>query len=127
MLLMRKLLAVGLLLAFSVGAQVFAQDKPQTAKPTAARPANGLSVSSSTTWYLSSAPILTANWEVGSPNRWTVPFGGGVGRIMRMGAQPVNLSLRFYGNPICPEQTSPWAMRLSHRIPISEEIVSART
>jgi hypothetical protein len=64
-------------------------------------------------WYLSSAPIITANWEVSQPNRWTIPVGGGVGRIMRIGFQPVNLSAQFYGNPVRPSGTSPWGMRLS--------------
>ena len=63
-------------------------------------------------WFLSMSPIITANWEVDSPNRWTVPFGGGIGRIMRLGPQPVNLSLQFYGNPVRPSGTSPWGMRM---------------
>ena len=36
-------------------------------------------------WYLTSAPIITANWEADSDNRWTVPFGGGVGKIFKIG------------------------------------------
>ena len=64
-------------------------------------------------WYLSSAPILTANWEVSQPNRWTIPVGGGVGRIMRIGFQPVNIAAQFYGNPVRPPGSSPWSMRLS--------------
>jgi hypothetical protein len=44
---------------------------------------------------------------------WTVPFGGGVGRIMKLGFQPVNLSAEFYGNAKYPTGTSPWTMRLS--------------
>jgi hypothetical protein len=28
-------------------------------------------------WYLVSAPIITANWEASSGNKWTVPLGGG--------------------------------------------------
>jgi hypothetical protein len=64
-------------------------------------------------WYLSSAPIITANWEVSSPNRWTMPVGGGAGRIMRLGAQPVNISAQFYGNPVRPSGTSTWGMRLA--------------
>ena len=28
-------------------------------------------------WYLSSAPINTANWEAESGQRWTIPIGGG--------------------------------------------------
>jgi hypothetical protein len=64
-------------------------------------------------WYLSSGPIITANWEVSSPNRWTVPAGGGIGRIMRIGFQPVNISAQFYGSPVRPSGSSPWSMRLA--------------
>ena len=63
-------------------------------------------------WFLTIQPIITANWEASSPNRWTVPFGGGIGRIMKLGAQPVNISAQFYANPIRPAGTSPWGMRL---------------
>jgi hypothetical protein len=31
---------------------------------------------------------------------------------MRLGAQPVNLSAQFYGNPVHPTNGSPWGMRL---------------
>ena len=63
-------------------------------------------------WYLTSAPILTANWRASSGNAWTVPFGGGVGRIMKLGFQPVNLSATFYGNAVYPAGSSSWNMRL---------------
>ena len=34
-------------------------------------------------WYLVSAPIITANWEADSDDRWTVPLGGGFGKIFK--------------------------------------------
>lgn len=54
-------------------------------------------------WYLKSAPILTANWEENGGQRWTVPLGGGFGRITNFGKQPVNLSLEAYGYPQKPD------------------------
>lgn len=63
-------------------------------------------------WYLSTSPILTANWNATPGNTWTVPFGGGAGRIMKLGFQPVNLSGTFYGNAVYPSDTSSWSMRL---------------
>ncbi len=59
-------------------------------------------------WYLTTSPIVTANWRVSGDNRWVVPFGGGVGRIMKMGFQPVNISAQFYGNAVHPPGASPW-------------------
>ena len=63
-------------------------------------------------WYITVQPIITANWEASSGNVWTVPFGGGIGRIMKVGFQPVNLSAQFYGNAAHPANGSPWGMRL---------------
>jgi hypothetical protein len=34
-------------------------------------------------WYFVSAPIITANWEAASEERWTVPIGGGVGKVIK--------------------------------------------
>ncbi len=49
-------------------------------------------------WYLTSVPVITANWEADSDNRWTVPIGGGFGKITQWGKQPVDLSLSAYYN-----------------------------
>ena len=65
-------------------------------------------------WYLTTSPLITANWEADSDNRWTVPVGGGVGRIMRFGKQPVNLSLAGYYNVEKPDEIGPeWSLRFT--------------
>lgn len=63
-------------------------------------------------WYLSSSPIITANWKAANGNVWTIPVGGGLGRVFRLGLQPVNVSAQFYGNAAHPAAGSPWGMRL---------------
>jgi len=63
-------------------------------------------------WYITWQPTLTANWKATNGGRWVVPLGGGIGRIMRLGAQPVNLTAQFYGNAVDPPGASPWGMRL---------------
>ncbi len=63
-------------------------------------------------WYLVTAPIVTANWVGGSNNVWNTPLGGGMGRIMKLGFQPVNISAQFYDNVVHPAGASPWAMKL---------------
>jgi hypothetical protein len=63
-------------------------------------------------WFLTWQPTLTANWVATNGGRWVVPMGGGVGRIMRLGAQPVNLGLQFYGNAVHPPGASPWGLRM---------------
>jgi hypothetical protein len=65
-------------------------------------------------WYLTTSPLITANWEADSDNTWTVPVGGGVGRIMRFGRQPVNLSLAGFYNVEKPDDIGPeWSIRFT--------------
>jgi hypothetical protein len=63
-------------------------------------------------YYITWQPTLTANWEATNGGRWVVPFGGGIGRIMKLGFQPVNVGLQFYGNAVHPPGGSPWSLRL---------------
>lgn len=63
-------------------------------------------------WYFSSAPIITANWEADSDNTWTVPVGGGLGRIFRIGSQPINATLQSFYNVVEPDDFGPkWSIR----------------
>ena len=62
-------------------------------------------------WYLSSAPIITANWEANSGNKWTVPFGGGFGKIFRIGNQPMNAQVQAFYNVKKPEFGADWTLR----------------
>ena len=63
-------------------------------------------------WYLSSAPIITANWEADSGNKWTVPFGGGFGKIFRIGKQPMNGQVQAFYNVEKPDLGPDWTLRL---------------
>ena len=63
-------------------------------------------------WYLTMSPIVNANWKASPGNVWTVPVGGGAGRIVRLGPQPFNISASFYGNAVHPTAGSSWSMRL---------------
>ena len=63
-------------------------------------------------WYLTSAPIITANWEADSDNTWTVPFGGGIGKIFRIGKQPINGQVSVYYNLETPDYGADWQLRL---------------
>jgi hypothetical protein len=63
-------------------------------------------------WYLTSSPIMTANWEESSGNKWTVPVGAGVGKIFRIGKQPFNTSAQVFYNVEKPQNVGDWAMRL---------------
>jgi hypothetical protein len=62
-------------------------------------------------WYLTSSPIITANWEVKPGQRWTVPVGGGAGRIIHFGMQPVNVYAQVFRNAERPDGTTHWSAR----------------
>ncbi|MFM7641873.1 MAG: neuromedin U [Cyanobium sp.] len=53
-------------------------------------------------WYLTSSPILTADWTAADGRGWTVPIGGGVGRLFRVGTQPFNASFQTFWNVAKP-------------------------
>lgn len=61
-------------------------------------------------WYLTSSPIVTANWKVDT-GRWVVPVGGGVGKIVRFGKLPVNAYAQVFRNVERPDGTTSWSAR----------------
>jgi hypothetical protein len=61
--------------------------------------------------YLTSAPILTVDWTEDSDNRWTIPVGGGVGKIFHFGKLPVNTQLSAYYNVVTPDNGADWQIR----------------
>ncbi len=61
--------------------------------------------------YLTSAPILTVDWTADSDDRWTIPVGGGVGKIFHFGKLPVNTQLSGYYNVATPEDGADWQIR----------------
>lgn len=63
-------------------------------------------------WYIVTAPIMTANWEAESGNQWTVPLGAGVGKIFKIGNQPLNASVQAYSNVVTPDFGADWTLRL---------------
>jgi len=64
-------------------------------------------------WYLTSTPLITANWQADSDSRWTVPFGGGVGRLVKIGNQPVDFKLQAFSNVEKPDNGPDWSTMFS--------------
>jgi hypothetical protein len=62
-------------------------------------------------WYVSTSPIVTADWSR-QDDAWLVPVGGGFGKVHRIGKQPVNLSLQAYYNAEKPQAGGDWSTRL---------------
>ncbi len=60
-------------------------------------------------WYLISDMIVTANWVAESGNQWTVPLGGGFGKMFEIGSQKMNTKLEAYYNVERPDGAPDWS------------------
>lgn len=65
-------------------------------------------------WYLTSVPVITANWE--NDDEWTVPLGGGLGRLMRIGKIPVDFKVAAYYNVEKPRYGPEWDLQFTVKI-----------
>jgi hypothetical protein len=63
-------------------------------------------------WYLASSPIMTADWRAASGNKWTVPVGGGGGKIVRIGHMAINTYVQAFDNVVRPHEGGTWTVRL---------------
>lgn len=55
-------------------------------------------------WYVGGSPIITSNWVASPGNRWVVPLGGGVGRILRTNSKVyVNLDVEAFYDVVTPD------------------------
>jgi hypothetical protein len=59
-------------------------------------------------WFLLTDIIVTANWKASSSQTWTVPLGGGFGRIYKIGKQAVNNRFEVYYNVVKPDSAPDW-------------------
>ena len=62
-------------------------------------------------WYLSSSPIITANWMAHGNDRWIVPLGGGGGKVFMVGKQPVNAQFQGFYHVARPDFVPEWTLR----------------
>jgi hypothetical protein len=71
-------------------------------------------------WYLTINPVITADWNAGSGQRWLVPFGGGIGHIFRAFDAPMALSIQAYHNSIRPDGAPDWLLRVNVTVSLTE-------
>jgi hypothetical protein len=62
--------------------------------------------------YLSFSPTITANWEASASQRWTVPVSLGLGQLVKVGKQSVNLQATAYYNVVAPSGAGNWTLEL---------------
>jgi hypothetical protein len=62
-------------------------------------------------WYVNSVPMITADWKADRSDRWIVPIGAGVGKILRIGPLPLGMDLGAYYNVVRPDNAAEWQLR----------------
>jgi hypothetical protein len=62
-------------------------------------------------WYVLSTPIITADWTAERDKRWTVPVGGGAGKIFKIGSQPLNARAEFFNDVRTTNGGTDWQMQ----------------
>jgi hypothetical protein len=62
-------------------------------------------------WYITSSPIITADWKAAGPDQWTVPFGLGAGKVFKIGKLPFNANVSVFYNVIRPTIGPDWSVR----------------
>ena len=67
-------------------------------------------------WYLTGSPIITANWEAASGQKWTVPLGGGGGRAFRLGKQAMNFQVQAFNLVERPHYAGDWILRAQFQL-----------
>ena len=61
-------------------------------------------------WSLYSNATITSDWTRPQSERWTVPVGGGVGKLFYVGPLPVSVSLQGFYNVVTPSDGPNWAI-----------------
>ena len=68
-------------------------------------------------FYACTSPVITADWKASGGNVWTVPLGGGVGKVFKIGGKlPLNLQAQAFYNIMSPDNGPDWSIRLQAQI-----------
>src|SRR5215467_2350590 len=61
-------------------------------------------------WHLDTHPVATANWTAKPGQQWTVPVGGGLGHLSKLGDQAIDWSVQGYYNVVRPDNVPAWEL-----------------
>lgn len=69
-------------------------------------------------WFLTSSPTMTANWEADkSGDKLTIPYGGGIGKIFKIGKQPFRWSAQVFNYATSPDSVdNDWTLQAEFRL-----------
>lgn len=68
-------------------------------------------------FYINSAPIITANWKSKPDERWTIPVGAGIGKLFFIGGKlPLNAQAGYYFNVVHPTYGANGQLRIQVQV-----------
>lgn len=67
-------------------------------------------------WFLNSVPSITANWKAPKGEQWNVPFGGGFGRVITAGQQPMRIQAAAFYNAVHPTKGAGWSLQFQYTL-----------
>jgi hypothetical protein len=74
-------------------------------------------------WYLTMSPIITDNMMAESGQQWTVPVGGGAGKIVKIGKWPWNFQLQAFYNVVRPDAGPEWGIRFQMQLLLPKSLL----
>ena len=76
-------------------------------------------------WWIGTSPVNIANWEADSENIWTVPVGGGFGKVLN-GRLPLNMKIEAYSYAEIPDDLADWSLYLTLEYLVPENALFKR-
>jgi len=67
-------------------------------------------------YYLNTSPTMSYNWEADSDEAWTIPVGGGIGKVVRFNDTPVDLRASAYWNVEAPDSAPDWFLEFQIKL-----------
>jgi len=67
-------------------------------------------------WFVESNATITADWTADSGDRWTVPVGGGFGRVFVVGSSSFTASVELFYNAVRPAGGAAWSPSVSLQV-----------
>lgn len=78
-------------------------------------------------WYLTSTPIMTADWTAESGEQWTVPVGGGVGKLMKFESfPPLDFKLQVFKSVVKPSNGADWQAMFAIKMILPKALFNGR-
>lgn len=62
-------------------------------------------------WYLKYSPVINYDWTADSSDAWTIPIGGGIGKVFHIGKQAINASVASYHMVERPTNGPEWQLQ----------------